>query len=193
MITIKYEGRLGNNIIQYCVGRIIQSELGFYMDANQGTRYDLNSFLWQTEMGEFKTPIYTNRVQVLNEHDIKSIADIEKIISNKTPRKIILNGYFQNYKILLPYHKQIKEWCPLKKYNVDKDVMAIHFRLTDYKAHWRPHPQYYIDCISKCKPSRVFVFYDKAESIEDKKYIHLFTRLYNKKFPKLQINFKEPK
>jgi hypothetical protein len=143
-------------------------------------------------MGKIEAPVHNHKVEFLNDNNLKTIDDLNRVIDNKSPRKIVIDGYFQRYKILLKYQEQIKKWCPLKEHSQDEKAMALHFRLTDYKSHWRPHPQYYIDCISKCEPSRIFVFYDGADSIQDKKYFQSFMKLYSKNFPKLQINFKEP-
>ena len=34
MIEVRYKGRLGNNLFQYCLGRILSEALGFALQAN---------------------------------------------------------------------------------------------------------------------------------------------------------------
>ena len=53
MISVNYAGRLGNNIFQYCFGRILAEELGYMMNKN------LSEFEYAKEVNgsNFSSPI----------------------------------------------------------------------------------------------------------------------------------------
>ncbi|MHA2402155.1 MAG: hypothetical protein ACXADH_04120 [Candidatus Kariarchaeaceae archaeon] len=146
--------------------------------------YNFNKLPWETIIG---IPRHTNSVQVLNDKNLKTLSDLHKVINDKSKRMIILEGFFQKASLLSNYQHRIHKWCPLTQHTQDENALAIHLRLADYDSAWRPHPQYYIDCIHQSKPSRVVLFYNGGKSVRDKEYLKVFHILYNKNFPSLEL------
>jgi hypothetical protein len=123
MVDVRYRERLGNNLFQYCMGRILAEGLGFALQAEpiagfpntqqcvEGARY---------EMPE----------QVLSGHCI----DLRGILADRSPRRIVLNGWFQRSEYYRLHRERIREWLAF-----DASVMPdsspqvlVHVRRTDY-------------------------------------------------------------
>lgn len=152
MVYINYKGRLGNNIFQYCLGRIIAENLKFKLVGK------LNDF---SNAIEFDGRSFLNPIESLSGHDI----DFNNIINNKNERKIILNGFFQNINYYLNSKEKINEWLKInKQYRVpnSKDLV-LHVRGGDLYNKF-PHVQY---------PPLPFVYYKNIIESEsfDKLYI----------------------
>lgn len=126
MVEVKYIGGLGNRMFQYCLGRIIAETLGFKLKAEplpgfSGTRQlvDGNDFS--------DAP-----VQQLGGNQI----DLAAVLKDRTPRRLILYGYFQRYEYYQPFKQQIrKQWLvpdlPPPARNPDRE-MVLNIRRGDY-------------------------------------------------------------
>jgi len=125
MIEVKYLGRLGNNLFQYCFGRILAENLGFKLKAdpisgfpNTNTKidgYDYSTYPTQTLNGQ--------------------VVDLKSILQNKTKRKIVVEGFFQRYEYYKPYKDIIRnDWLFTDKQTteqVNKNDIIAHIRRRD--------------------------------------------------------------
>jgi len=134
MVELHLNARLGNNMFQYALARRLADELGCGLETVSRTnpeipfeKYFRNAPLSIERSGyqPRSAPIH------LHEEWYQSLnPDIESIINAK-PERIIIDGYFENYKLLAPFapqlhsifHRPLKE--PTQKY------MTIHLRLGD--------------------------------------------------------------
>jgi hypothetical protein len=133
--------RHGNQLCQYMVGRIISEKLRFKLFGieNNHPEYCLNGFdvvYNQPTYSSYNTPTQYVGNERNNSHPD---CDLEDIINDNTPRRIILEGYFQRKKFFIPYKNNIRQWYNFSKVDVPKDHAVVHVRLGDIRqAHNHP-------------------------------------------------------
>jgi len=123
------KGRYGNQLFPYMVGRIISYHLKFKFFNHTINHPDfmLHDIAEDSNNNSYNS--YSTPVQLLvGEHPDFNIHDI---INDVTPRKIILDGYFQRKKFLLPFRDLTKEIFNFKKIQTNKNDLAIHIRAGD--------------------------------------------------------------
>lgn len=132
MIEVKYVGRLGNNLFQYCLGRILAEKLGYCLKADPipgfpNTAYPLNGNDYSSYDSE-----------VLQGQQI----NLEQVVSTPRKRRIVLDGFFQRYEYYKPYREIIKDnWLRMAQEISDSSTiiglkdMVIHVRLGDFFQH----------------------------------------------------------
>jgi len=155
MITVEYNGRFANNVIQYCIGRIIAETLGYELRTININRdlakvyklsigYGEERFPFQEYFPNAKSRIPGKAVTggpiVIGENDYLSINDITaEIVSADRPA--IIRGFFQRSKYLLPYRDRIREWCAIKP--IEEYQTVAHFRRGDYLNNAQDLPDSY--------------------------------------------------
>lgn len=118
-------GRYGNNLFPYLMARILSEKLN--LKLNRTNLYDFDFSFEQTNRLCLENPI-----QIINEEDIWSVEDFEKVLLNTEPRKIIINAGFQNVKqVYLKYKKDFLNYSFFKKINVPNNEVGLHIRLGD--------------------------------------------------------------
>jgi len=136
MVEVRYLGRLGNNLFQYCFGRILTENLGFKLKTasipgfpNTGTQIkglDYSSYPaqviidWEGKLRvlpleDRNMPLYTFYQQMKTQKNQnianKQFTDLKDILADKTKRTIVFFGYFQLYKYYMLYKKVIRnDW-----------------------------------------------------------------------------------
>ncbi len=100
MIKINYLGRLGNNLFQYCLGRILANEF----DTSLKTKR-IEGFLAATPIKK-RLQFPTLKKDILTGHSI----DLKSITQNRKRRNIVLNGFFQRYEYYKNHKSDIKDW-----------------------------------------------------------------------------------
>lgn len=138
MVDVSLFGALGNNLFQYCFGRILAEGLGFRLQCKCHEKFEgTKEFI---DGKAFESP-----VQVLEGHQ----HNLQKILNDKTNRRIRVNGYFQRYEYYKPYENKIKKWLEITEkplIEVGKDDIVLTVRRT-----WNGYP------LSECLP---FKFYE---------------------------------
>lgn len=143
MIKVKYRDRLGNNLFQYSLGRIMANMTGYLLRAEPifgfpGTK-DLVAgdcieknplVLYQKRGGDNSIFLYDQT------KDTKQIVtDIWEVVylAKKQDRGIVLDGWFQNYNYFINHREKIKKWLKISELRDmnEKDVI-IHVRLKDF-------------------------------------------------------------
>jgi hypothetical protein len=145
MIEVRYRDRLGNNLFQYALGRILAEELGFALQAKP-----LEGFPGTNQ--KIAGSEYGSPVEVFEGHRI----DLNGLLANRQPRRIVLNGWFQRHEYFTPYRDRIKSWFKLDSvYDTpctNADVV-VNVRRTDYvNLGWALPFSYYEEAIERVLP-----------------------------------------
>lgn len=144
MIEVRYKYRLGNCLFQYCLGRIIAQELGFALEAE-----DILGFPRTQE--EVLGNRYGHPYEVLTGYRV----DFERLRTDRTPRRVILDGYFQRYEYYRPYREQIQSWLKLSpaiQTPAPEKKLVLNVRRKDYVGlGWALPFSYYEEAIQLAK------------------------------------------
>jgi hypothetical protein len=158
MIEVRYNGRLGNQLFQYCMGRILAEGLGYELNAKP-----IEGFPNTQKPVKGKNYSYYFRRHMYG-HDV----DLKSILADKSKRNIVLTGYFQNYSYYKPHKTVIKRhWLktnnPFKRTN--KNDIVVHVRRTDCMHVGFGLPfSYYEDALETASYRRVFICTDDPQS-----------------------------
>lgn len=127
MISVEYLGRLGNNMFQYALGRIVAERYAYRLDAAALPGFPQSATEVDGRM-ESRQPLVINDFNFSWELLDAAVA---------SGRKIILRGFFQNWAILKPYENQLKEWYSPEGSRLDCSSsydVVFHVRRTDMVA-----------------------------------------------------------
>jgi hypothetical protein len=159
MINIHPKGRLGNQMFQYCLARIISEQLDYATDMELPFK---NAKI-------LKGKIVKSPVEQLNGHEI----DLKGVLSNKKNRRIYLNGYFQQYEYYKDYKKEIQKWFEItegyKKPGIND--LVVHVRGGDLynkggNTQHTPCPlSYYTSIIQQTYYRRLFIVTENPDDI----------------------------
>lgn len=157
MVEVRYNGRLGNQLFMYAAGRIIAEELGYGLSADpiegfEGTRD-------KVEGDRHHKP-----VQMLSPRDHPRVADV---VADRTPRKIVLKSYMQNYEHIGLNAEKVRRWFRLPEgEKADPESVLVHVRLGDFvDLGWAVSMRYYTDIIDEeFEGRKVVVMTDDPES-----------------------------
>ena len=151
MIEVLYKSRLGNNLFQYCLGRVLAEELGFALQAGP-----LDGFPGTSERiagDRYETPR-----EVLSEYRV----DFERLLGDRTPRRIVLDGWFQRYEYYRPFRSRIRHWLrfdPSIQTPGSGDGLVLHVRRMDYvTVGWALPFSYYEEAIERAGAGRAGVW-----------------------------------
>ena len=153
MVEVKYKERLGNNLFQYCLGRIISQQLGYRLQAGVIPHFphtamridgqDYSSYPSQTFTGQ--------RI------------DLKSIFNDKTKRKIVLDGFFQRYEYYEEHKNLIRSWLApgvklVEPINADDILLCV--RRTDCVPDYALPLSYYQEALARASYARVFICTD---------------------------------
>jgi hypothetical protein len=138
IVKVLYQGRIGNKLGQYCIGRIIATALGFDLRSPTIPGFP-NVQGWPASASE-----QLGRLQVLTGHRI----DLDNIVADKSPRRIVMQGFFQRYELYRAYKDPIRKWLDSDVHEQSPpDELTIHVRAGDiWKGDRNPgmvHPEYH--------------------------------------------------
>ena len=128
MVKVYYNGRLGNNMFQYALGRIIAEHKGYRLYANSIEMFP------RTYDKVDGNEITDNILYVNTQQNI----DLPSILNHKGG--IVLSTFAQRYEYYSNYIDSIKEWFQLSPdiENISEKPKAsdlvIHLRLEDYSS-----------------------------------------------------------
>jgi Glycosyl transferase family 11 len=155
MVEVKYMGLFGNRLYEYCLGRIIAETLGYKLKAEP-------------------IPGFTSSGQTVDGLDysdgaVEELAgmkiDLAAVLNNRTPRKILLRGYFQRYEYFQPYKDLIrKKWLvpdlPPPPPHSDREIV-LHVRRGDYILQgWATPFEFFQNVIELAGCDRVYIVTD---------------------------------
>jgi hypothetical protein len=160
MVNVNYRGRLGNRLFQYCLGRIIAEELGLELRAASIEEFP------NTKV-PVKGRVFDSPIQELVHHRI----NLPSILADRSPRQILLHGWFQRIEYYAPYRSQIREWLRIDAVHetpcLNADVV-VHIRRGDYvELGWALPFSYYEEAIQAALPNggRVVIVTDDPHDL----------------------------
>lgn len=169
MVEVNYISRLGNNLFQYCMGRIIAENLGYKLSANS-----IKGFPHTKKKIDGKN--YLNYpVQRLT----GQLVNLKKFLSDTSKRKIIVDGYFQRYEYYKPYKDKIrKDWLKCSysapQYIHPNDVVLC-IRRDDYVPLHALPTSFYEEALSSMgKVRKLFICTDSHDA-----FVSLFRLRYS--------------
>ena len=144
-------GRLGNQMFTLFLGKIISNHLNFQL-SNLTINNILTNKDFELHYNDITKQKYDRPIQYLDHCNF----NLTNIVEDKTPRKIILDHFFQQKNMYLPYKKEIQKWSKISQYNIDANDVGLHIRLDDLMhptslQHLLPL-EYYINAIELLKP-----------------------------------------
>jgi len=156
MIEVRYKGRMGNNLFQYCFGRILAQELGFALKTEPIPGFP-ETFKQVTGEDNSGYP-----EQIISDSGL----NLPAILKDRSKRKIILDGYFQKYEYYLPYRDTIRNnWLRMGKYGFkvpNKSDLVMHIRRDDIVYHHDyliPY-SFFEDILKQVPHNRLFICTD---------------------------------
>jgi hypothetical protein len=176
MITVKYYGRLGNQIFQYIAASIFSEKHNLYLDfqTEQLGGYRNLSLLLKHISGENK-----NEFPIVEINDFNFLEYLNR--DSIEPCHYIFNGFFQLRDFIINYENEI-----LKKFlylnSEKKDGFVIHLRMDDIVNYvGNLDYNYYKTCIEKINKTKGYIITDDPDSELTKKLIKDFDlELYHK-------------
>lgn len=152
MITVKYQGGLGNQLWQYSVGRILAQRFGYRLSSPGITgMIDCPPRLPGKKILFPKIEIYGHFIP---DH-----------IENK---RIIMNGYFERYEYVQPHMVQIKNWfTPVVRSRIP-DTNSLTISIRRGSNNWPvetlcPNMEYYIEKIGQLNFEKNYICTDAPE------------------------------
>lgn len=162
MITIELRGRLGNQMFQYSIARLIAEKNGynFYLTKEKNQNKQNISDYFNLDMGNADgliRNIYIENSDQIYDPNLFNISDFTS-----------LSGFFQTEKYFLSHQEKIKDWFKIKKTNEVQEILNkypideycyIHFRGGDYKdmRNWSLPKKYYDDAMNKISGNLKFL------------------------------------
>ena len=180
-------GRYGNQLAPYFLGRILSEKLKYKLfGPTSNTHWDFSLHDIDLQYNQPGYAFYETPIQQLGNHDVSDDFcnpdfNINDIINDNTPRRIILDGYFQRKKFFTPYREEIIKWFNMTPFSVHSHDVAMHIRLDDLRSpnnlkHLLPI-DYYEAALATCTYSNVTICTD---SPNDPYITHLIQK-YNAK------------
>ncbi|HUI80065.1 MAG TPA: alpha-1,2-fucosyltransferase [Bryobacteraceae bacterium] len=122
MVEIRYRDRLGNNLFQYCMGRMLAEGLGFALRADPISGFP--NTRTSVEGARYEAP-----EQVLSGNRI----DLAGLLADRSPRRVTLHGWFQRSEYYRPDRERIRHWLAFDPSIVSgpRAPVAVHVRRTD--------------------------------------------------------------
>ncbi|MBK8161633.1 MAG: alpha-1,2-fucosyltransferase [Gammaproteobacteria bacterium] len=176
MVEVKYLGRLGNKLFQYCFARILAEGLGYGLKANPipgfpGTNAPVEGHDYSSgypvktiahDYPQYYSGVYNQTLSWKNKN-----LHVQDLLSDASKRKIEIRGYFERYE----YYKACKDtirrdWLRVDmpiQYSIHPDDVVMHVRLGDAGEYLgRKLPiSYYEEALERAGGRKVFICTDK--------------------------------
>lgn len=169
MVTIQYQGRLGNTLIQYVAAYIFAKKFNFNLLTNPPTNYfDLPKHYGETHLSP---KIY------ITDDNFFELINLDKI----EPANYIFLGFFQEVSFLEKYRTEIINMFNLSYTPQKEDSFFIHYRIGDIVDDRRMLPyEYYEDAIQKLNMTNGYISSDSpnhkfVKFLVEKYQLKLFT------------------
>lgn len=125
MVKVNFIGRLGNNMFQYAIGRIIAEQKGYKLDCPQLPYFkncvNVDGLILNDNIYHVNTPQHFNIEEVLKHNG-----------------GILLDTFAQRMSYYNNYYNQIKHWFNISATGMDTPQptdLVVHLRLEDYQFH----------------------------------------------------------
>ena len=184
MIYINYKGRLGNNLTQYVLGRLISDKYKVMLESpmNRSYRRDdmgdpsapLDTVDWSTMFKEhctYEKKTNTNK-RTITDDSYTSV--LHEIFADFSDFDWQVDGFFQREDILCGFRREILDMFNSSDHVRPSDQVFIHYRLGDLiwaekrglgKIGHKPlDHDYYIRAIDECDFSTGYISTDSPEN-----------------------------
>lgn len=170
MISIEYpwgQVGFGNHLFIYTYARLLSENLNIQLTTNpfmlseRNGKHNNSVFQFENIVGEIfesQTPIHITDSFAVGHKTVDSAIDY---LSGKK-NKIILNGYFPNYRYWKGYKNEVRFFFKNLISNEDRkeDELAIHLRNSMEDTSFKLSINYYLESIEKMKPKKIFLYAD---------------------------------
>ena len=174
MVSVNYNGRLGNNLIQFLAGYLLSRKKGLMFSNRIG---NINNLIKHDI--EISGKIFTDLCEV-NDENFISILEDERIGG----KHFYLNGFFQTKGFLEKYEEVLKSVLNINYENFDKDTVFVHYRIGDIVNDRRMLPlEYYEEALSKINFTKGYISSDTIN--------HDFCQKLVKKYNLIPVNLPE--
>lgn len=168
MVEVKYISRFGNNLFQYCIGRILAEKLGYKLKADPIPGFpNTNTNVEGLDCSSYPTQVIKGQ-----------IVDLSSILQDNTKRKIIIKGYFQQYDYYRDYKNVIKtNWLLVDKRlneQIEPDDIVVCIRRGDFRPRHALPFSYFDEVMSIADYKRVFICTDSPRD----RFILYFMKKY---------------
>jgi hypothetical protein len=184
MVTISYQGRLANNIIQYLAGHIFSEKHNLFLKSKP--------FSSEGNFGEFFNFSNSSGEKIgkgfflIDDNNFLDFLERDNI----PDYHYHFVGFFQTLDFLSKYEKKIKNIFKLNYDQTENSSVFVHYRIGDIIDDRRMLPlEYFIDCLNISKPTNGYI---SSENLEHKNCITLMDKFNLKPFygsPMETINF----
>lgn len=195
MLRVHYIGRMGNNLFQYGLGRIIHEKTGFRLDTANQNKDLLETFGIPLEYGSTRfdnqdyflnCPDYIEGIVkpdpiLINEHPFESVDEIISAADNR--RGLILHGFFQRWHYYIDWKEKLKQWFFLPPWHdtPDSGDWIFHIRHEDYLASNSQIPFSYYEKIIDEYSSRIDRLYFIGKGLSQETIRH-----FQEKYPQFR-------
>lgn len=124
MVEVRYKARLGNNLFQYALGRLLAEQLGFELRAEPIPGFPNTA-------QQVRGARYEGPEDVLTGQQI----DLAGVLANRRPRRIVVDGWFQRHEYYRPFRDRIREWLQFDasiRVPDESPGVVVNVRRTDY-------------------------------------------------------------
>jgi hypothetical protein len=164
MIYITYRGRLGNQIFQYVLARILSEKF------NQKIINNPPHFPFEKEKATNRK-IYKKNILV-DDNNFLDFLELE----NLQQTNIVISGYFENISLASKYREKILQMFDINYQS--KEGVFLHYRLGDFNKNIIPNEQYYTYCLDKILETSNQKIYVSTDSPNHDRIVNL-----KKKYP----------
>jgi hypothetical protein len=152
MVTIEYQGRLGNNIIQYLAGYIFAKKHNFKLSTPPSS-YSGN-FGGFFKFKEFHGERVGDSLVVVNDENFLKLLESDSLGNNHYH----FDGFFQTKQFLEKYKTDLLDIFTLHYENTPHDFVFVHYRIGDIIDDRRMLPlEYYKEALDKIKPKGGYI------------------------------------
>lgn len=175
-VDVVFSGRLGNNLFQYVLGRIIAEHYGLEMNCSTlyqeqltfgGKALDVGPYASLPSLSQYfpNAPLYIPGLRVrypVEDYTVRQNSpwngqklDLQKLLKDPKPRHFRLAGFFQRFEYFEPHQARIRQWLaqvpPTLPWRVsDRDVVLNIRRGFDYwLLNWTLPMSYYRAALSR--------------------------------------------
>lgn len=130
-VHVNYTIGFGNNIFQYCMGRLLAETHGFELVHNNP---DLEKIGISSKALSARNNLPT---YIVDDNNYKKI-----LFANQAPANFIINGYFEDYKIFKPHLNRIRSWFSEADNIRNESDVILHIRLQNrliQESHHKNH------------------------------------------------------
>jgi hypothetical protein len=166
MVKVNYHGRLGNNLFQYCFGRILAEKYNQPLICDK-----INGFPNIKSIDDKSSYITnTNKMDLLGHY-----IDINNLPQNTN---FILDGYYQRYSYFKYRKDDICRWllCDAKpSYICEEKDVVVHIRLGDVCSEHEEHVENHRNITYAHHPLPLFYYINAINSFNDINKILILT------------------